>query len=630
MKKYTLRHRLSYWFDNLMTRGYIMHILWLFIAAGVMIFFIAFIARFTSDGRDVPITRLAWMGLMRTLDAGTMGGDEGSWPYLGLMFLITMGGVFIVGTLIGIITNGIDEKLTELRKGRSQVVEQDHTVILGWSPQIFAIISELVIANQNRKRACIAILGTEDKVVMQDELANRFEDTASTHVVCRTGNPIDPGDLQIVSPDTARSVIILAPEGEDPDSHVIKTLLALSNGPQYAGALFHIVAEIRHARNMEVAHFVGRERAHLIQTDDLIAHITAQTCRQSGLSVVYNELLDFGGDEIYFQQEPALDGKTFGEALLYYEDSALIGLKFADDRISLNPPMGTPIGSGDQVIAISADDDTIHISQLTKIPINETAIRIPVPVERKPEQTIVLGWNRRGPAILKELDQYVPAGSEVRVLADLEPNDFEESCQCAGLQNQPVAFEQADTTDRRTLDALNIHGYDHVILLGYSDNLDHQQADARTLVTLLHLRDISDKFGHPFSLVSEMMDVRNCNLAEVARADDFIVGDHLISLLLSQISENPRLDAVFQDLFDPDGSEIYLLPAQNYVQTDTPVNFYTVVESARRCGQVALGYRLASETEQLPAYGVHLNPKKSEMIPFTARDKIILLAEGEN
>ena len=55
------------------------------------------------------------MGLMRTLDAGTMGGDSGSWPFLFSMFAVTIGGVFIVSTLIGVLTTGVEGKLEELR-----------------------------------------------------------------------------------------------------------------------------------------------------------------------------------------------------------------------------------------------------------------------------------------------------------------------------------------------------------------------------------------------------------------------------------------------------------------------------------------------------------------------------------
>jgi len=60
-----------------------------------------------------------------------------------------------------------------------------------------------------------------------------------------------------------------------------------------------------------------------------------------------------------------------------------------------------------------------------------------------------------------------------------------------------------------------------------------------------------------------------------------------------------------------------------------PLNFYTVVDSARRRGEIALGYRLhAQEGNASQAYGVKVNPKKSETVKFGAGDKIILLAES--
>jgi Trk K+ transport system NAD-binding subunit len=90
---------------------------------------------------------------------------------------------------------------------------------------------------------------------------------------------------------------------------------------------------------------------------------------------VYTELLNFGGDEIYFKEEPVLVGKTFGEALFAYEDSCLLGLRKADGRILLNPPMDALIESGDQIFALSEDDDTIRLSNTSRPPINEAVIR---------------------------------------------------------------------------------------------------------------------------------------------------------------------------------------------------------------------------------------------------------------
>jgi voltage-gated potassium channel Kch len=109
-------------------------------------------------------------------------------------------------------------------------------------------------------------------------------------------------------------------------------------------------------------------------------------------------------------------------------------------------------------------------------------------------------------------------------------------------------------------------------VLSYGDK-DVQEADALTLVTLLHLRDIAERQGRHFSIVSEMLDLRNSELAEVAHVDDFIVSDHLVSLMMSQLSENGELCDVFTDIFDPEGSEIYLKPVRDYVKTEEPVNF---------------------------------------------------------
>ncbi len=198
-----------------------------------------------------------------------------------------------------------------------------------------------------------------------------------------------------------------------------------------------------------------------------------------------------------------------------------------------------------------------------------------------------------------------------------------------GVKNQTVKVVNGDTTDRRLLDTLQIASYHHVILLCYSEDLPLQQADARTLMTLLHLRDMAEKIGHPFSITSEMLDIHNRNLADVTRADDFIVSDALISLLMSQVSENKWLNAVFKDLFDPEGSEIYLKPASQYIKTGSPVNFYTVVEAARQRSEVAIGYRLkALAGDAGQAYGVVVNPDKSKMVTFTEQDRIVVLAES--
>src|SRR3970282_117585 len=171
----------------------------------------------------------------------------------------------------------------------------------------------------------------------------------------------------------AKSIIVLPPENSDPDTEFIKTVLAITNNPNRRAEPYHIVTQIRDARNMDVLKLVGeKDNVQAVLTGDLIARAVAQTSRQSGLSVVYTELMNFGGDEIYFKHEPALAGKTFGEALLAYEDSCLMGLRKADGRILLGPAMDSRIESDDQIFALSADDDTLRLSSLKPAAIDET------------------------------------------------------------------------------------------------------------------------------------------------------------------------------------------------------------------------------------------------------------------
>ena len=628
--KTTLRQKLHYKFDNLMSAGPIALIGWLGITSLALVIAAAAIISIggltQDEGSAVGFIEAAWESLMRTLDPGTMGGDTG-WGFRIVMLGVTVGGILIVSLLIGILANGISSKLDDLRKGHSFVIETNHTLILGWSGKIFPVISEIIVANENQKNPLIVILSPMDKVEMEDEIRIKIPDLKNTRIICRTGNPIDSDDLKIVNPDKARSILILAGNEDNPDIHVIKTLLAIINNPARKKTKYHIIAEIHNRKNKEVAEMAGKDEVTLVHSDELIARVTAQTCRQSGLSIVYDEMLGFKGDEIYFQHEPRLAGKTFKDAILAYEDSSVIGIKAGDGKTMLNPSMDTLIGGKDLIIAISEDDDTVILSGKKDIAIDTAAFTKNKAAKQKPEHTLILGWNRRGCSTIKELDNYVTKGSSCTIVSETGPDGSLTSLK-KQLKNQTVNFRKGETTDREVLEKLKLKLFNHIIILCYSDTLSVQEADSRTLITLLHLRSISEKLGTEFSIVSEMMDIRNKELAEVTRADDFIISNKLISAMLSQLSENRGLKAVFDDLFDAEGSEIYLKPAVNYIIPGKEINFYTVLESAARKNEIAIGYRICKHSHDASkSYGIVINPDKSKMITFDKKDKLIVIAE---
>ena len=538
------------------------------------------------------------------------------------MFFITLGGIFIFSILVGLLTTGISSKLESLQKGHSTVMESNHTVILGWSSQIFTILSELIEANSNHKNACIVILSPVDKVEMDDEIRNRIPHTKTTRIVTRNGNPIDLNDLGLLSLHTARSIII----NESNDANVIKTLLAIINSPVKRTTPYNIVAVLREPKNVEVAKIAARGQAEIILEDTIISRIIAQTCRQSGLSAVYTELLDFDGDEVYLRAFPELSGKTYGEILPLFESSSIIGLK-TSDGVRLNPPMETVLRDSDEVIAVTADDDTLLLSGSPAA--DQRQIAKLSNAAQQAERTLILGWNENALRIIEELDHYVADGSKIVVASDCEQAKFELKGVQRTMEHVTVTLVEESITERATLDALMAEGYPHIILLSDRYEEDVQKADANTLITLLHLRNIAELTGKQFSIVSEMLDIRNRRLAEVAKVNDFIVSDTIISLLIAQVSENNLLNAVFEDIFDADGSELYIKPMDQYVTLQEPVNFYTVIESARRKGETAFGYKIALEAkENRPDGGVHINPKKSALVQYANGDCIIVAAEN--
>ncbi|MEW6277463.1 MAG: potassium transporter TrkA [Candidatus Eremiobacterota bacterium] len=629
MRLITTSDRLRYAFDNTMSRGAVAMIAWLALISLLMVVLAACVMAVlgvTPAGAEAPgFLESTWMGMMHALDAGALGADAG-WGFRIVMGVVTIGGIFIVSTLIGILSSGLEARLDQLRKGRSFVIEKGHTLILGWSSKVFTIISELVVANESESDAVVVVLADRDKVEMEDEIRDKVGNLKSTRVICRSGSPNDLVDLDIANPYDAKAIIVLAAEEGNADSQTIKTILALTNNPERRQEPYHIVAEMKDERNLAVARMVGKDEVELLLTDDLIARVMIQTCRQSGLSVVYTELMDFEGAEIYFTAEPSLVGKTYGEALSAYPNCAVIGLQFADGRVKVNPPMDTSIRSGDKVIAIAEDDSTLKVGATPPQPQKDQMAEA---VERPgaPEKTLLLGWNERARILIRELDQYVLPESSLRVVSTFDVKEAIDEV-VSGLKNLTVEFQCADTTDRAVLDGLDLTRYDHILLLCYKDDMELQEADAQTLITLLHLRNISELTDTDLSIVSEMLDLRNRDLAEVTKADDFIVSDKMISLLMSQVSQNKHLMRVFEDLFQAEGSEIYLKPAGDYAKPGSTVHFYTLLESARQRGQTAIGYRIVKDQfDASKGYGVVVNPPKDKSVALSEEDRIIVLSE---
>ncbi|TDC10627.1 potassium transporter TrkA [Nonomuraea longispora] len=620
MSKITFRERARYWFDNTMSRGTASLIGWLAMVSLALIVVVTVLTLWFAPNEPEGVTgpgHVLWLALMHALSPGKISSDEGSTAYMSVMFAGSLGGIFIVSMLVGLLSNGLKQKVDRLRRGRSRIVESGHTVVLGWSDQIFTIVAELAKAQASQRSSVIAILAERDKLEMEEQVREQAGDLGKTRIVCRTGRPTEPHDLDLMNLAAARSVVVLSPEREDPDAHVIKILLALA---KREGVHPPAVAALTSSRNMAAARLAGGDEVHLVDSDDTASRLIVQSSRQSGMSVVCMDLLNFDGGEIYLRTPKKLVGVTYGEALHAYQTASLIGLR-RPSGVVLNPQDDTVINADDQVIVIAHDDS--HVRLAAGMPYIEDGAIVEAGRPRtEPERTLLLNWNGRAEQIVRYLDGYVAPGAVLEIAAD-HPKA---GTGLAGLRNLTVNVKDCDTTDRFALESLGVGLFQHVIVLS-DDRFDPRHSDTRTLMTLLQLRDMQKALGEHYSIVSEMHDENNRSLAEVTQADDIVISDTVIGLLLAQLAENRHLADVFGYLFDSRGSEIYPRPAASYVKTGAKVSFSTVVESARRRGETAIGYRKNTARNNPPHYGIVLNPDKTEPIVLEEADSVIVLAE---
>lgn len=617
------RMRLRAWFDSTMDRGTPALIGWLALASFALIGVITLLTATFAQRETAAkggVLSVAWTSFLRSIEPGTLEHDEGGPVFLGLMLTVAVGGIFIVSSLIGVLTTGLEGRIAELRKGRSPVIVRGHAVLLGWSDQVFTMITELISANHTNRRSHVVILADRDKEEMQDEIRSRVGDTGRLRVTCRSGSPLKRTDLELANLDEARSITVLSPPGDDTDIDVMKVLLLLNHQP-WQDHRPHIVAAIQQTHNMAAARLAAGPHAYLIDADDIAVRLVVQSHRQAGLSTVYTDLLNFAGHEIYLRSEPGLTGKTYEQALHAYICATPIGLCHIDGSVEVNPPMDTVITATDEIAMIVEDEALITLAG-THTPAMTGHLAAVEPVTHEKSRTLLIGWNVRGSKILDLLDQIAEPGSTVDVAAADEP--------AAELTepraNITVGYKPCDPTRRRSLERLEVTGYQHVVVLA-DDRVPPAQADDRTLVTLLHLRDIERQIGELYSIVTEMHDDGNREIAQITEADDFIVSSKLISLYLMQLAENPRLQPILAGLFDPEGADVVLRRADSYVATGVPINFATVVEAASQRGETAIGYRLARHSNQAPDYGVVLSPRKDATLAFDRSDSVIVIAQ---
>ncbi|MFH1330472.1 MAG: hypothetical protein ABIJ48_07480 [Actinomycetota bacterium] len=650
MPRPPLQQRVRYRFDNFMSRGgrsvftslVVIFLLVLVVLIGVRILLqVVF-----PGGSERGFGWSSFTTFLQMTDPGSMGEDAASpgW-YQAVAVTAGISGIVMLSALVAFITTAVDRRLHNLRKGHSRVVEDGHTLILGWDEQrVVEIIRELVIANESRKRRAVVILADEDKEYMDDYLAIGVPDRATTTVVTRSGNPSSLVNLQLASVGTASAVIVLsgcadsspAAKREESDARVVKTLLAVQN-QRPAGDPLHVVTEIFDPAIRSLVAQTAGSGVVALHARDTLSRILVQTSRSIGLSVVYDELLSFRENEIYFFHAD-WGQATFGQLQYRFARAVPIGVCPGAGDILLNPPPERRLEPADRLLVVADDDSTIA---LLPTPVASPAARRLPPrrLEQSAERHLVVGHTHKTPLVLGELGKYVMEGSRVELMPrahhTVKGGEVEAiSGRVSGLQVTTLAL---DPLDPATWARHRPADYDSIILLSEGDEIRlPDQIDAETILILLLIRRELERERAQgrvdTTVITELIESENQALAASTGVHDFVVSSRLVSMLLAQISEEPLMQAVYQALFDEEGSEIYLKPAPLYLDgLPQRVTFAELIDLAQQRGEVCLGVKLkACEDRQDLNYGITLAPPKTSEWDLDAPDALVVLAEDES
>ncbi|MEO9533304.1 MAG: hypothetical protein ABJG68_10225 [Crocinitomicaceae bacterium] len=583
-----------------------------------------------------------WRTWLQMTDPGNMNQDNHQSIWIKISTVLAgLVGVIILSMLIAFITTSLEKVLYNFRKGRGKVIEEEHTIILGWNERVVDIIRELILANESESDASVVILSHEDKEEMDDLIAKRLPDTKTTRIITTTGDYANVNELKRVNINKAKSVILLAncSESGTPDDKLgsdvmsVKAIMAIISCQDGNNEL-PIIAEIFTEEKRQLISFFKDENIIALDSWDIMGKLLVQTSLTSGLEMVYNEMLSFDGCEVYFY-ENKWNGVTFKDLPYHFVDGIPLGVYNEEEGIRLRPDEDYKLKDVDQVIILAEDDSTINFESskiMAPTPMELSGKRL----EQRSKNILILGWHSVAEIFIRESADYLTDGTKVDVLYN-EPEEWliEKVNELqVGYEDFDIQLKDSDPLKLENLQEIDPFKYDNIIILSQnSTELNADKIDSDTLIILLLLRNIKQEqgVGQDSHIITQVLNSENQEIITQTDVDDFIISNKLITMILAQLSEEPLIKALYDDLFSEDGSEIYVKQADLYF-TEFPqkVRFGDLIGLAAKREEVCLGIRKGDLSKDSASnFGVRLNLPKDEFVTITEEDFLVVLSEDE-
>ena len=316
-------------------------------------------------------------------------------------FAVTIFGILVFSTIIGIITTFIANKVEALRSGKSKIEEENHIVFFNFSIQLVPLISELCVAYAKEKKTFV-IVSNEEPLKVIDRVNSIIKIPKNISIVARKGFAWQSKTLDLVNLSKAKQIIILKPDvGEintselDCDVEVGKSFTYLIANENWQKNPCNIVAEFHDTSSSnlylnyckdiikEKREKLGKdwEAPSIISSSSLESNLLATCINTPDLTEIYDNIFGYEGSEVYFVDPKESKfanllekywGKGLKEINSIFNHIIVLGFYYYDDkydntwnRIFLNTSSGFPFQKNYGLVCIAEDEDQI-LSELSK------------------------------------------------------------------------------------------------------------------------------------------------------------------------------------------------------------------------------------------------------------------------
>jgi hypothetical protein len=583
--------------------------------------------RLLAPGFD-EVGESVWWAFLRLSDPGYLGDDEGLVGRTVSTVVTVLGYVLFLGLLVAILTQWMNELIKRIESGTRPVTLADHVLILGWTHRTPNIVLELLrtrgrvtrfLEAHNTSMLQIVVLAEEvDGTVLaelREHLGSYWNDR---QVLLRGGSPLSFEHLERVSFEDAAAIIL---PGEDfsnrspgvADADTLKSLLLIARHTRGEAEKPLAVVALYDENRSNIARFAYQGETEILATDQVMSRLIAQSVRYAGIWAVFSQLLSINDGNAIYLRRLREAGKTFGELRRECPKAVPIGLIPSGTRHPLlNPAADTVLGENDLIVFMARS----LADCAERAPGRRTSAGKALSTWEqlsRPKRLLILGWNRKVPALLRE---FVADDMAIDVVGLTPVKDR----MAALTVCQDLALDHVRQIEKNFLDPLRLaelepSGYDQIILLARARMGDEAHADAATITAYLSLQHIFSGHEKQPKLFVEILEDENRFLFDSAH--DVLVTPLTISYMLSQIALRRELAAIFTELSRVGGPQIALRPMQA-ADYPEPVSFDTLATLAEQRREIALGV-LTDAGE------VHLNPDRDENLAIRDGDQLVTL-----